>query len=260
MSLFLFFSCKTQKNNGEKKSLDSCLTAGNKINDVVVEGNIIVSAEPKIIVNTPKTESIITDKKQNIKPKLNNNTSNINDNDKKIIHLKPKQRETDGTIFYNIPDTMKVRKTEIIKVRITKAKVIDNLIDDMSDNNVIKAMFIKTTSDMSVKIVDPTNSFEIGSVNSNTQTVETDSTTYTEWVFSVTPIKSGNNTIRIVITTTDGNSIKEKIQETKVFIKPNILYLFNDFVKINWQWIIGFLTPIISAFFVWFKKRKKKDS
>lgn len=257
LCIFLVFSCKTQKNNNQTPNKQTVLMAS-PAPIVIKERETVISVNPKEapigIVLGSSVEKV--DKPINIKEETIKKIKKPN----RIVYLQPKQRETDGTIFYNIPDTMKAYKTEIIKVRITKAKTIETLVDEMPDDE-IKAMPIKTTTAMSVNIVDPTNNFEIGAVNSgNVQTIETDSTTYTEWQFSIKPLTSGVNTIRIIITTTDGVSIKEKIQETTIFITPNFSYDIVDFIKINWQWIIGILTPIFSAFFVWFKKKKKTKS
>lgn len=185
LCIFLVFSCKTQKNNNQTPNKQTVLMAPAPI---IKERETIISVNPKEapigIVLGSSVEKV--DKPINIKEETIKKVKKPN----RIVYLQPKQRDVDGTIFYNIPDTMKVNKTEIIKIRITKAKLVDNLVDDMP-NGEIKATPIKTTSNMSVKIVDPTNNFKIVPVNSDIQTIETDSTTYTEWQFSITPISSG---------------------------------------------------------------------
>jgi hypothetical protein len=160
-----------------------------------------------------------------------------------------------GTLVYQIPDTMIYKKTYIIRIRINR----DTLDKTISQNieKITKTAIIKTTQKMEVLIVDPSSekSFEIVKSNDDSQNIETDE--YTEWVYGITPIKSGRLKLNIVISIIKKDSKKQIVYIDSVFVKANPARNVNDFLGENWKWI---MTTIIIPIVGWYynKKRKKR--
>jgi hypothetical protein len=161
-----------------------------------------------------------------------------------------------GKLVYKIPDTMIVKKIYNIRIRIirdTSNKIIYN------DLNETKEYVIKTTRLMEVKIVDPSpesdKNFEIVKSNKDIQLVE--SSEHTEWVYDVTPLKSGNLKLNIVISIIDNGYNKEIVYFDTVYVKANPKRSIVDFIKENWQWLIS--TIIIPLIIWWYNKKNNKD-
>lgn len=160
-----------------------------------------------------------------------------------------------GTLVYQLPDTMIYKKTYIIKIRINRDTLDKAILKNIE--KITKTTSIKTTEKMEVLIVDPSSekSFEIVKSNDETQHIESDD--YTEWVYGVTPIKSGKLKINIVISIIKSDGKKQIVYIDTVYVKSNPVRSVNDFLTENWKWLI---TTIIIPIVGWYynKKRKKR--
>ena len=155
-----------------------------------------------------------------------------------------------GKITYNIPDTMNIGKSYIIKVRIIRNHNKKNEEFELSKNSPI--INIKTSGTMEVKIVDPSpennKAFDLEKTNSDIQIIDT--LDYTEWTFNLTPLRKGNFPIEIVSSIIINGNLKEKIYSQTIIVKSNTGYTINNFWSKYWQWIIGtILLPILLLIF-----------
>jgi hypothetical protein len=168
---------------------------------------------------------------------------------------------TRGWIAYSVPDEMKVFKTYSIKVRISKKSNVNKatLILGNSDaiNNpeypsIATIEDVKVSGEMVADLRGDVDIFVINSLSTEKQSIDDDG--YTEWEWSVTPKKSGDNSLKLVI------KLKDLSKDIIVFnknikIKSNVPVVVESFFEKYWQWI---MTTIIIPIFVYFWNRKKK--
>jgi hypothetical protein len=183
----------------------------------------------------------------------------------KIIDKSSNQIDTTrGWVAFSVPETMKVSKTYSVKVRISKRdsgqkKSVLILGDDDAINNsqypsVATIEDIKVSGEMSATLKGDETQFKISLVSTETQHV--DDETYTEWEWLVTPIKSGENPLKLVIKLKDLN--KDIVVFNKnINITRNVPDAVGGFFEKYWQWL---LTTIIIPVFLYFWNRKKKKS
>jgi hypothetical protein len=173
-----------------------------------------------------------------------------NDKSEKINH-----EITNGQIIYKVPDTMQVMKNYDVTVRISKSK--DNIHITENINGKITQKNIITTSKMEVNLVDANGAFKITKINSDKQLVDS---TYTEWKFSVTPIKSGINKLNLVVSIIKGDDVKQVVYSDEIYVKTNTPAQIKTFWYDNWKWSMEkILIPIIIWLFgVWWGKRSKR--
>lgn len=171
------------------------------------------------------------------------------------ININAPTPKSTGTVFYNIPDTMDIKQTYTVTVRISKAKNIAFMITDFKDT--VKTAVVKTSSKMEVRLVDVNNSFTVVADNSGEQVIDSDSTTYTQWTWNVTPNKSGVNALKIVVACFDEqNNKKEIVYQDKILIKGSVEKATLGFFEEYWQYLLStFIIPILLWLF-----KKKKDS
>jgi hypothetical protein len=162
-----------------------------------------------------------------------------------------------GKLIYHVPDTMIVKKTYIIKIRINRdtsdKKILQNIEKSLVESK------IKTTSTMEVYIVDPSpqneKSFEITKSNIDVQIVE--DTAYTEWVFGVTPLKSGKLKLNIVASLIKGDNKKQEVYFDDIYVISNPKVTLYEFMSNNWKWLV---TTIFIPLIAWGFNKKRKTS
>lgn len=159
-----------------------------------------------------------------------------------------------GRVAYDIPDTMKVMTSYTVTLRISKSKSIVVLTDDMT--GTVRTSVIPVTQTMEVKLVDPMKAFDIVADNDGEQFID-DSTTYTQWSWTVTPLKPGSSKLKIVIAIVRNGSKKETVYEDSILVQRDVVKQTGTFFEKYWQWLIG---TLILPFGIWlYKKRDKKD-
>jgi hypothetical protein len=213
-----------------------------------------ISYTPYVMMSSPPV------KQEEPQTKLEE-AQNENQSIEKIIAkvLIQEQKEvTMGKLIYDIPDTMSLRVTYVIKVRINRDTTQTNIKQNI---NTKRQSVIKTTSSMQVELIDPNPSdskkFDIVKNNSEVQMVEKDD--YTEWSFSVTPIRSGKSVLNIVVSIIKGDLKKQIVYSDSVLVETDAIVVVNSFWEQHWQWIFSTIIIPISVW-LWNKKKKKADS
>jgi hypothetical protein len=165
-----------------------------------------------------------------------------------------KKKWTEGRVIYQIPFKMKVGSQYIVFLRISRNSKRVEILNGLS-GEVISSV-IPTSNTMSVELIDPSNSdrkiFHITPVNSNTQSV-LEGISFTEWTWTVTPIRSGTSNLKIIVKIVENNTPIEKVysQEVKVKVNPSLQIWM--FIEKWWMWII---TTILIPSISWYVKNK----
>lgn len=165
-----------------------------------------------------------------------------------------------GQIVYKIPDTMLIRKTYQITVRIAKGTDDIKIVEEYRGK--VTTRIIKTSSVMEVLLVDPSpedrKSFEITKINNDIQMI--DSVGYTEWIFSITPIHTGRYKLNLIVSIIRNDSKKQIVYTDKIYVRSNASAQIQTFWEKNWNWTFDtILIPLITfAFGIWFANRRKK--
>lgn len=167
-----------------------------------------------------------------------------------------------GLIVYKVPDTMLVRITYTIKIRINRS-----ISDTKSINEIAKGISnpvkdtIKTSSSMEVNLIDPSpedhKSFLITKLNNDQQSVDLQG--YSEWVYSVTPIVSGYKELDLVVSTVENGIPKSKVYQKQCHIKSNAPAQILTFWDKYWEWILGSIGSLLAFFIMLFKNKKSKE-
>jgi len=181
----------------------------------------------------------------------------------KVIDYSTKDT-TKGWIAYSVPKEMQVSKYYSIKVRISKKTSNQNkatliIGDDYSINNInlpstVSIEDIKVSGEMTAELISEPDAFKINLLSTPTQNIDNES--YTEWEWNITPLKSGNNSLKLII------KVKEINKDIVVFnrnisVKSNVPVVVKGFFEKYWQWIIStFIIPIF--LFFWNRKKKSK--
>ena len=216
------------------------------------EVNYIVTNE-QIIKNVDKRDVIKQIEKHEKKTNL------------KVVDVTSKLKENDttsGWIAYSVPEEMKVAKTYSVKVRIskksgsqTKADLIlgsADAINNPSLPSVATIEDVKVSGEMSAELRADSGSFDIKALSTSIQNIDNES--YTEWEWVVTPKKSGDSPLKLIIRVKDLN--KDIVVFNKnIKIKKNVTVAVGGFFEKYWQWL---MTTIIIPIFIYFWNRKKK--
>ena len=216
------------------------------------EVNYIVTNE-QIIKNVDKRDVIkqIEKHEKETNLKVFDATSKLKEND-----------TTSGWIAYSVPEEMKVAKTYSVKVRIskksgsqTKADLIlgsADAINNPSLPSVATIEDVKVSGEMSAELRADAGAFDIKALSTPVQNIDNES--YTEWEWVVTPKKSGDSPLKLIIRVKDLN--KDIVVFNKnIKIKKNVTVAVGGFFEKYWQWL---MTTIIIPIFIYFWNRKKK--
>jgi hypothetical protein len=105
---------------------------------------------------------------------------------------------------------------------------------------------------MSAELRADAGAFDIKALSTPIQNIDNES--YTEWEWVVTPKKSGDSPLKLIIRVKDLN--KDIVVFNKnIKIKKNVTVAVGGFFEKYWQW---FMTTIIIPIFIYFWNRKKK--
>jgi len=216
------------------------------------DDNVAISPEPDYLPSTNTTSNKKVENKRNNSNNIESNSININK----------------GLVAYSVPLDMKVGEEYIVKVRITKQKdktiliVGDNKIPISDDTTNVRVESIRVSSVMSASLYGKKGDFDIESTSTEFQNIEDFG--YTEWSWLVTPLKGGQNNLKLNIKIRiqdNGQDFYKDITvfEKKIKVKSNITSGVLDFVKQNWEWFMSVIfIPIIRWLFLWWNKRKEK--
>ena len=161
-----------------------------------------------------------------------------------------------GRIVYKIPDTMNVRTAYKVFLRIAKSKATISIYEGIE--GTVIASVIPVTETMEVRLIDlspdDNKAFEIVGGNDAVQIIESGDT-YTEWSWSVTPVRTGNSKLKIVVSIIRNDKRKDIVYEDAVEVQRDVINQTSFFFKKYWQWL---LSTLIIPFGVWLYKRTKK--
>lgn len=164
-----------------------------------------------------------------------------------------------GQIVYNIPDTMNVLQDYKIVIRISKESNLIDIQENLNGRTVRSELRVENR--MEVKIVDPSgNNFNIIPINRERQLVENGE--YTQWSFSVTPLKSGENLkLDLVVSIIIGEDIKEIVYTDSVLVKSSPTKQVKSWWDRNWNWMVEvMLIPFGIWIWNYVRDRLKKKS
>lgn len=266
ISLFVLASCATQKETPIKLDLETIkLDSVEVVKDVLTEidsvEKIELVEELKIIrqddiheIDIRRQVKLIENHEKKTKLKVIDksvqNSQNID--------------TTRGWIAYSVPETMKVFKIYSVKVRISKktngqnkAVLIlgnEDAINNPQYESIATIDDIKVSGEMSTDLRGDSDNFNIVALSTPTQNIDDES--YTEWEWVVTPKKSGETPLKLVIKLKDLNKDIVVFNKT-IKIKSNVPVIVEGFFEKYWQWI---MTTIIIPIFIYFWNRKRKKT
>jgi hypothetical protein len=284
----MLFSCKTNKNTITPPSpLKDLITEGNTIYDRDEDGvsdmydkcpDIKGSKEnmgcPDIeknekysgtkddirIVRLPKDPEPIVTKNIKNKPKIKLET----------LVIKPNEIRPRGLIAYSVPSEMEVDEDYLVKVRISKQNdktvlLVGDREIPISDNlDSVKIESITISPIMSASLLSSKKDFEITPLSTDIQNIDDEG--YTEWAWSVSPLKGGENNLKLNVKIRikeDGNDYYKDITvfERKIKVKSNLGSSIKDFIVKNWEWFMGVIfIPLFQwLWLLWKRKKEEKD-
>lgn len=152
-----------------------------------------------------------------------------------------------GQLLYKIPSTMQVAKKHNCIVRVAYDRDLLTKKLTVDENTIIED--ITLTKVMSAELIDnnPEKAFDVKTAYDNRQYLIKDG--YTEWLFGVTPLKTGKHTLTLKVSAIEkidgesqkrnivfekGISIESEIEESKdegfvVVARPKEIYSIDDF-------------------------------
>jgi hypothetical protein len=143
-----------------------------------------------------------------------------------------------------------------IIVRISRSNTNVEISQNLNGKVITKN--IKTSHTMQVELVDPTGEcFKVSEVNSQKQIVDS---SYTEWRFNVTPLKSGNNKLNLVVSIFKNDDVKQTVYSDEIYVQANAPAQIKSFWYENWKWSMEkIIIPILAWLFGrWWGKRSEK--
>jgi hypothetical protein len=162
-----------------------------------------------------------------------------------------------GDVVFQHPAEMQLRKQETVQVRISQDQKTD-LLRGLPANGITERDQIKISTSMKVRLSGDPN-FEIRPLTDEEQLVTKKN--YTEWSFTVLPLRKGNWPLHLVVTAvirTPWGTEKSKdypVKDEFVLVRVTPFHVIEYFVGDNWQWI---LTAILIPLVVWAWKRRVK--
>jgi len=283
--LFLF-SCRSTKESNTKNDIINNEKV--VINDSIVDSLLVIDLDkdddgvldindycPELFgtneLGCPEVNHLIVENNEQIRKNIDERgiIKQIEKHERKtnlkVVDATSKLKENDttsGWIAYSVPEEMKVAKTYSIKVRIsknstsqTKAHLIlgsSDAINNPSLPSVATIEDVKVSGEMSAELRADAGAFDIKALSTKIQNIDNES--YTEWEWVVTPKKSGDSPLKLIIRVKDLN--KDIVVFNKnIKIKKNVTVAVGGFFQKYWQW---FMTTIIIPIFIYFWNRKKK--
>ena len=175
--------------------------------------------------------------------------------------------ESVGIMAYSTPEQMVVGKSYTIKLRISKEKNKIQLvsgdrnipINDINTDSKVVIESIRVEPIMSANLIAEDGKFIITTSSTEIQNIEDKG--YTEWGWRITPLKSGQNFLKLVVKVRIINENGDFYKDITVFdknidVKSNVVFSIKTWLSNYWQWLI---TTIIIPFIVWFYKKKSEE-
>jgi hypothetical protein len=175
--------------------------------------------------------------------------------------------ESVGIMAYSTPEQMVVGKSYTIKLRISKEDNKVQLvsgdrnipINDVTIDSKVVIESIRVEPIMSASLLSEEGKFLITPVSTETQNIEDKG--YTEWQWRITPLKGGDNFLKLIVKVRISNENGDFYKDITVFdknikVKSNITFSIKTWISNYWQWLIS---TIFIPLIVWFYKKKKEE-
>ena len=277
--LFILFSCKTTKNtiipppSPLEKSLDTdedgVPDSYDKCPDIKgsLENMGCPDIESEDYSGTKDPVAVIVSEDIKIKNLTKVKKKTEVKTDRLVIQeeIRPK-----GLIAYSVPNEMQVGREYLVKVRISKQNnrtvlLVGDREIPISDNlEEVKVESITVSPVMSASLLSSKKYFEITPLSTDIQNIDKEG--YTEWVWNVSPLQSGENNLKLNVKIRikeDGNDYYKDITifERKIKVKSNIGFSIKDFIFKNWEWFMGVIfIPLFQwLWLLWKRKKEEKD-
>ena len=160
-----------------------------------------------------------------------------------------------GRVLYHGPTDMTQGEPGTVIVRIARNEDVD-VAKDVGPGGQTTVSAVEVAEEMRVRL-DGGEDFKVRDVHSD-PTHFVPITTFSEWTWEVTPLKSGELDLRIVVEVIvrrrDGNerSITPlPVDRKTITVSVNPVWSVGEFVKSYWQWLA---TTLIVPFALWAKK------
>jgi hypothetical protein len=268
--------------------LSSCVTSNQLVSDIIIEKESFIKIDTNfvdtlfvdtsftepiikemIIKKDPEESHVVVNEKQN-PPKVDE-TPKVKDKVKvEVIDnttLDDITNESVGIMAYSTPEQMVVGKSYTIKLRISKEKNKVQLvsgdrnipINDVDVNSKVVIESIRVEPIMSANLISEDGKFTITPLSTEIQNIEDKG--YTEWGWRITPLKSGENFLKLVVKVRIINESGDFYKDITVFdknieVKSNFVFSIKTWISKYWQWLI---TTIIIPFVIWFYKKKSEE-
>ena len=159
-----------------------------------------------------------------------------------------------GRLVYEIPKEMVKLQTYTIVVKISRNLTDVTIYDNIK---VVIDTVIRTSELMQVELIDPTNTaFKI---ISNTPKQFIDTYEPTTWEFFVTPLKKGNNELKVVVSIIKDGNIKQTVYSDNVIVKTSTWLEVKLWLQSYWQWFFVVILLPIGKYVHSKYKRNEKD-
>lgn len=257
--IFLISSCQLRKVETGIGTLENI--SSKKIEDPyreplhIIHDTIFLIEQPRL--NSPIETPIQNTTRQSNIPNISNRVNIIN-----LIDTLKILDSSFALIGYNVPELFKIGKSETIKLRITREKVVESIIigernipiigTNSSDKIILET--IKIGSSLSARLFGDNNYFKIQNVSSHTQDIS--DTGYTEWIWILTPIKSGKSSLKMIITQSNKDIV---VYEKEIPVKSDWFIGFKNWFSKWWSVIISvIIMPILAPIIIKYLKSKFK--
>lgn len=249
----MFTSCAKLPNNEAKRAYESDSISYESVS----HDTIYIDTTYKEEVNITENNGYRTKEEANIIEKIN------------IINLVDTTKLIDddfGIIAYNVPESFVVNEYFTIKLRISKNKKVESVVignrnipiigSNSNDEVIIETIQVDTK--MTANLYADKSVFEVELTSNQEQNIFKDG--YTEWVWRIKPLKSGESYIKMSISMSGRDIV---VYEKDIWIEGDWKFSFTNWFSKWWQSIIAtVITPILIPFGIWLynkKKRKKKN-
>jgi hypothetical protein len=164
-----------------------------------------------------------------------------------------------GQVAINHPEQMKVSRADTVRVRISRSQAADISKGLPAEGHKTEQGDIAVSTSMKVQLSGRPY-FDITPLDDTEQLITNNG--FTEWSFTVTPLKSGKLPLHVRITAIVRAAGVEKMKDFPV--KDEIIQVqvspiasVGSFVSKNWQWLwSAILVPI--ALWLWNRRRKNQ--
>ena len=150
-----------------------------------------------------------------------------------------------GRIAFNPPPVMQLGTKEIVEVRITR-HLDEDLTSGLEGRGRPQIKDIKVSGTMKAQLISDENEFDILPLFKEEEQLIADlgDRRYTEWSWEVTPLKTGNRALYLLISLIiKFNGRQERkdwpVMKEEILVEVTALNWIKAFYNKYWQWIIG---------------------